>query len=354
MKSRTLTCVTTRATLVTLAALLLVVVLARHAKATFPGANGRIAFTQGDQNGIAPTNIITANSDGSGQNQLPLPNGIGVEFFSVAVWSPDNSKLLISHTVRLDSTGQCCLFQPATVKPDGSDFNQLVPPTPPGGPSANGIDCWVWSLDQTRILCAFNDSTIGLTGAFSIRASDGGDPMRLTTNPYNSTDLPTDISPDGTRFVFVRYKPGASPPHNPDRTQQVALFVENLDGTGLRQITPFGLAQPHDFASANWSPDGQEIISALSNGRLFTVHPDGSGIAPIVLQIGTARYFAFQPHWSPDGTRIIFGAFTGSATNGGQGIYTANRDGSDVKQVTFTTNFQMETAGPDWGSHAAN
>jgi len=281
---------------------------------------------------------------------VPLPDGIGVEFFSVPVWSPDGSKLLISHTVRLDSTGQCCLFQPATVKPDGSEFNQLMPPTPPGGPSANGIDCWVWSLDQTRILCAFNDSSSGNTGVFSIRASDGGDPVRLTTNPYSSTDLPTDISPDGTRFVFVRYKPGASPQHNPDRTQQVALFVENLDGTGLRQITPFGLAQPHDFASANWSPDGQEILSALSNGRLFTVRPDGSGIAPIVLQIGAVRYFAFQPHWSPDGKRIIFGAFT----NSGEGIFTANPDASDVKQVTFTTNPQAQFAGPNWGSHPAN
>jgi Tol biopolymer transport system component len=341
---------TTKAALVTLATLLLVVALARHARATFPGANGRIAFTQGDPNGNAPSNVFSANPDGSGQTQLPLPGGIGVEFFSVPVWSPDGSKLLISHTVRLDSTGQCCLFQPATIKPDGSEFNQLVPPTPPGGPSGNGIDCWVWLLDQSRILCAFNDSSSGNTGVFSIRASDGGDPVRLTTNPYNSTDLPTDISPDGTRFVFVRYKPGASPQHNPDRTQQVALFVENLDGTGLRQITPFGLAQPHDFASANWSPNGQEILSALSNGRLFIVHPDGTGITPIPLPTGTGRSFAFQPHWSPDGTGIIFCMFT----NGGEGIYTANRDGSDVKQVTFTTNFQALFAGPNWGSHPAN
>jgi Tol biopolymer transport system component len=201
-------------------------------------------------------------------------------------------------------------------------------------------------LDQSRILCAFNDSTSGNTGVFSIRASDGGDPVRLTTNPYNSTDLPTDISPDGARFVFVRYKPGAAPRRNPDRTQQVALFVENIDGTGLRQITPFGLALPHDFSSASWSPDGQEIISTFSNGRLFfTVHPDGAGLTPIPLQTGTSRYFAAQPHWSPDGTRIIFSMFI----NGGEGIYTANRDGSDVKQVTFTTNGAAFFFGPDWG-----
>ncbi len=93
------------------------------------------------------------------------------------------------------------------------------------------------------------------------------------------------------------------------QTQQVAVFVANIDGTGLLQLTPFGLAMAHDLASANWSPDGLKIISATPNGRLFIVHPDGTGLTPIPLQTGTGPYFAFQPHWSPDGTRIIFCMF---------------------------------------------
>ena len=99
MKFRTLmyiTAITVFAALATPARL-----AAQH---TESGTNGRIAFTQGDQNGIASTSIVTAIPDGLQQKQLPLPDGIGVEFFSGAVWSPDGSKLLISHTVRLDST----------------------------------------------------------------------------------------------------------------------------------------------------------------------------------------------------------------------------------------------------------
>ncbi len=337
MKPKALTWITARAMMVTLTGLLLVVVLARHAGATFPGANGRIAFTQGDRNGVAPTNIFTANPDGTGQKQLPLPDGIGVELFSGAIWSSDGSKLLISHTFRLDSTGQCCLpFRPAIINADGSDFTHLTITSIPFD-----MDCQAWSLDQTRLFCAIGD------GVFSIRASDGGDPVRLTTNPYGAEDLATDVSPDGTRFVFVRYKPGASPGPNPDRTQQVALFVENMDGTGLRQLTPFGLAAGHEIASANWSPDGREIITEMPHGRLFIVHPDGTGLTPIPLQTGTGKYFAFQPHWSPDGTRIIFNMYI----NGGQGIYTANLDGSGLVQVSFTTNFAAVFNGPDWGTH---
>ena len=340
MKSRTLMCITA---LTLFAALTLPGELA--AQQTTTGTNGQITFTQGvlDFNGGAPANVFVANPDGSNVQQVPLPEGIRVEIFSGSVWSPDGTKLLISHTFRLDNTGQCCLFQPATVKPDGSEFNQLVPPTPVGGPSANGIDCWVWTLDQSRILCAFDDEN---AGAFSIRASDGGDPVRLTTDP-GGQDLPTDISPDGTRFVFLRYRPGASPGPRPFQTQQVAIFVANIDGTGIRQITPYGLANAHEFTSAQWSPDGVKIISETHGGRLFVVRLDGTGLTAIPLQTGTGQYFAFEPHWSPDGTRILFCMFI----NGGEGIYTANPDGSDVKQVTFTTDFAAFFNGPDWGTH---
>ena len=40
-------------------------------------------------------------------------------------------------------------------------------------------------------------------------------------------------------------------------------------------------------------------------------------------------------HFSPDGTQIIFCMFI----DGGEGIYTANPDGSNVQQVMFTTDF---------------
>src|SRR5215472_14796650 len=86
----------------------------RPVHATVPGTNGQIVYTLGDPNANGFTaQLWVANPDGSHQLQVPLGNPI--EFFSQAIWSPDGTKLLISHTVRLDNTGQCCLFQPATV-----------------------------------------------------------------------------------------------------------------------------------------------------------------------------------------------------------------------------------------------
>lgn len=255
-----------------------------------------------------------------------------MEIFSDSVWSPDGTKLLVSHTFQLDNNGQCCLFEPATVNPDGSNFNQF----------ASG-NCEVWSLDQTRLLCSFPD------GIFSVRASDGGDPVRLTTYPFgpncNNCDFAQDISPDGSRFIFMRFK-HENFPREP--TQQAAIFVENTDGTGLRQITPYGVALPHEMGSAKFSPDGTLIISTLTNGQLFVVRPRDTDLTTIKPQVGTQQYFAFEPQWSPDGTRIIFCMFI----NGGEGIFTANPDGSDVKQVTFTTHSTTEFFnGPHWGTH---
>jgi len=337
MKSRTLTCIIATPLFI---ALTIPVQLA--AQQTTTGTNGQIAFAQITTDGAA--NVFIANSDGSNVQQVPLVNP--AETFGVPVWSPDGSKLLISHTIRLDSSGQCCLFQAATVDLNGSNFNQLTPPNPPGT-SGDAAGCDAWYPDGTRLLCSF---PLGpQPGIFSIRASDGGDPVRLTTYPFgaqcNACDFAQDVSPDGKRFVFLRYRREVF--HQTFRAEQVAMFLENTDGTGLRQLTPYGLAFPHEIASAKWSPDGLKIISEMHDGRLFVVYPDGTGLTTIKLQTGTERYFAFEPHWSPDETRIIFCMYI----NGGEGIYTANPDGSDVKQVTFTTNFNTLFNGPDWGTH---
>ena len=318
-----------------LAAFALAALFALPAGARAPGVNGQIAFAR-----LIPTggaNVFTANPDGTNAQQVPLV--YTAEDFGVPVWSPDGSELLISQVFHLDSGGECCLpFRPAIVNPDGSDFTLLTIP--------NGLfdmGCNTWNRDGTRLLCNVDFENFGgdPPGSFSVRASDGGDLVRLSTNPYGAEDRPTDISPDGTRFVFLRYRPEGAPE---PRHDQVALFVENIDGTGLRQIVPYGLAHAEEIASAQWSPDGKEIISETTQGRLFVVHPDGTGLAPIALQTGTGRYFAFEPDWSPDGTQIVFCM----GIKGQEDIYTANADGSNVKQVTDTPDFEN---GPDWGTH---
>jgi Tol biopolymer transport system component len=281
-------------------------------------------------------NVFTANPDGTHVQQVS--SRYPAEDFGIPRWSPDGNRLLISNILRFDTQGNLLPFRPATVRPDGTHFTVLQPPDAPFDMGCFGG----WYPGATRLLCSYGE---GPPGVFSIRASDGSDPTRLTTYPFgtncNSCDEARDLSPDGSRFVFLRFRRENGQAFN---QQQVALFVANTDGTGLRQITPYGLAAPHEAAAARWSPDGTQIISETTHGRLFVVRLDGSGLSLIPLQTGTTRYFAFDAAWSPDGTQIVFCM----SIEGQEDIYTARADGSGVRQVTNTPDFEN---GPDWGTH---
>jgi len=296
------------------------------------GTSERIAFAR--RVGEASPDILTVNPDGTQLEQVPLEEP--AETFAIPVWSPDRTTLLISHLDRGEDVP--LEFPPATVKPDGSDFNIIVAQAE----GSDVTDCNAWTGDGARLLCDIGGFQGVPPGTGSIRSSDGGDFVRLTTNPYDASDIPTDVSPDGTRFVFMRFRRGPHPDGR-NSTQQSALFVANVDGGGVRRLTPFGLTFPHfEFASAKWSPDGQEVISSTPDGKLFAVRVDGTGIRPIKLAVGTQQYFAGEPDWSPDGTRIVFCMFL----NGQEDLYTASADGSDVEQITNTPDFEN---GPDWG-----
>jgi Tol biopolymer transport system component len=302
------------------------------AQAKVPGPNGQLVFSRYDP-AADESHIFTVNPDGTHEHQL-LADAAALPY-----WSPDGSQILLN---------TCCPGRPATINADGSGFRVL---DVAGVPADADMNCRAWSPDSTRLLCQvirFEGDT-SVNGIYTIRSSDGGDLTRLTVSPYppqgefGGGDIPGDYSPDGRQFVFMRAKPGADPNA---RHQRGALFVENADGTGLRQITPYGLPNSHDNAHESWSPDGSAILFASEHGLLFVVHPDGTGVRRIPLDTGGGFSFAFTPGWSPDGTRIVFSLFLRKA--GRVDIYTAGSDGRGLVKVTDTPDFEDFA---DWGPH---
>ncbi len=271
------------------------------AQAKAPGPDGQIVFSRSLSFTEEDFRVVTVNPDGTHLRQVtPLP-------LECPHWSPDGSLIA--------TCGSPGGGASAIINPDTRTIRELFPPD-----LTLHLACPVWSPDAKRLACGQSDQAT--------------DPSR---NP-GGLDEPGDYSPDGTQIVF-----GRTDPARPANAAH-ALFVVNLNGTGLHRITPWG---PGSEADGSWSPNGNWILFD-SKGSLYVVHPDGTGLAKLPLATSSLSR-AFSPGWSPSGTKIVFALFTRTSPGTEQeGIYTAKADGSHIKQVTSAP---IHDTGPDWGTH---
>ena len=172
-----------------------------------------------------------------------------------------------------------------------------------------------------------NDANSARNGIYTVRASDGGDLARVTTNPGTGHDIPGDYSPDGHQIVFGR------------DGHQGAMFV-NVDGTGERALTD------DQGGGGSWSPDGKTILTE-AGGSLLLVPIDGSQPSPITRDATLKE--ATRGAWSPDGRWIVFSGISSAST--GEDIYIMRADGTDLHQVTNTPGVDEEFG--DWGVAAS-
>ena len=123
---------------------------------------------------------------------------------------------------------------------------------------------------------------------------DGTDLFRVTNLPPSDDGFAfwPDFSPDGKRIVF---------PH--DMTGALELYVINADGSGLAQITHDGTfhAAPH------WSPDGSHIVftttTELGPGVIASIRADGSERKVLTSPVWDSGLVA---EYTPDGKHIVF------------------------------------------------
>jgi serine/threonine protein kinase len=135
-------------------------------------------------------------------------------------------------------------------------------------------------------LVAFRSDRDG-TPRIWLKQLKGGNEVAITSGP---DDLPR-FSPDGSLLLFIRAEGATS-----------SLYRIPLLGGQERRVI-------EDVRSADWSPDGKQIVfirwkpkEGNFDSHFFTINPDGSSLKELIVikdrQLHSAR-------WSPDGRYVV-------------------------------------------------
>jgi TolB protein len=296
--------------------------VATPALATYPGQNGRIAFLRFVET-TGQLQLFSVNPDGSDTQQLTdFPD----HFAEGPDWSADGTKIAFDS----DLAGNVHIF---SINADGSGLTQIT--------SGSGFEGFPsWSPDATKIAVDGGDEDGLPQGIFIVDVATGA-LTPVTANPYGFFDTEPQYSPDGTQITFTRVKR-----FNPGRGGQTAVFVVNVDGSHLRQLTPWGM----NAAESDWSPDGSKIAlndadDRIKTASIYVINPDGTGLTKLTHDTNAG---SFRPCWSPAGDRIVFTRISFGPHGGPFDLYTMNADGTNVTPLTQTPDFENQA---DWGPH---
>ena len=175
-------------------------------------------------------------------------------------------------------------------------------------------------------------------GEIFVVGLDGRGRQNLTRTAALESEIA--LSPDGHRIAYRR-----------SERQQFQIWVMNDDGSGQRRVTSGG---DWEFGP-QWSPDGRRLAymvwddsgctpesgSGCAVPDVWTVDADGSGQRKVLDN-------AFQPRWSPDGSKLLFQRYEANSDLATMGVYLAQSDGTGVRQLVRATLWGSPRAPPAW------
>ena len=206
-----------------------------------------------------------------------------------------------------------------SIRPDGSGLKEITK----GGTDEHDADPCLSHDGQTILFSSTRSGTVGIWKT----PLDGSKLERLCDGDQ------AEWSPDGKRIAFRRTEKGPT-----EKASTEKIFIRDLVGGQEKCITPADW--PHCSGPA-WSPDGKTIAFACrwdAGNALFTVPVDGGKPTKVYGEQG-----ACEPHWSPDGLRLVYETETH--------ICTISPDGKQNRLVTTFGGVQRYGRfSPDGGS----
>jgi len=273
--------------------------------------------------------ILTMNPDGSDPRQL-THNDWG-QVSEEPAWSTEN-------WIYFDSGPADSFEHLFRINANGHGLRQIT--------SGDGSECCVAPSPDGKLL-AFDGyfpavAPDGVQGIYLTDEKGGSyrDFRRVTVPPAGGFDTGPNISPDGRTIAFRRVLSDSGP------DAASAIFAVGVDGSGLRQLTPYSL----DAVYPRWSPDGRRLVFSSNRDtdfglqQIWVVNADGSRLTQLTHEPEGSP--SFLPDWSPDGSQIVFSHFlpTGFFTQ----LRTINADGSGERVIWQGADFTYDLR-PDWG-----
>ena len=284
------------------------------ATSSFPGANGRIAWTTFSSPTTIGREIAAMDADGS--HRVPLTSdGAGNEQPAI---SPDGER--IAFTSHRDGDTEIYVIDADGGNPVNLTNNAAFSDHSPQ-----------FSPDGQRIV--FARGTGGIYTLYLMNA-DGSDQTPL---PSGSDAGDPTFSPDGETIAYTKTAGGG----------YTDIYAIDADGMGSSPTNLTNTPGVGEYAP-DFSPDGRRI--ALTSNRdgsedIFVMDPDGSD--QTALTSGPA--YDGSPAFSPGGDKIAFARATGSLA---YDIYVMGADGTNP--VNLTNSGAQQDTEPSWGPLETN
>jgi TolB protein len=247
--------------------------------------------------------IYIADYDGANQRRITVSRQLNL----TPSWSPDARALAYTTFRPLPDILVSFIYQGLLQNPTKGVGTNYIP---------------VFSPDGMRI--AFMSGRDGNPEIYAMNV-DGSNLRRLTNHPAG--DATPTWSPNGSQIAFVS-----------DRTGTPQIYLMGADGSNVRRITMSeSWADQPTWSAAPYN----EIAFAARTGPAFDikVYDIASGQTK---QITQGEGSNERPSYSPNGRHL---AFT-STRSGGTQVFTIDRSGGGLRQITRTGNNQM----PAWSN----
>lgn len=163
-----------------------------------------------------------------------------------------------------------------------------------------------------------------------VLSADGSYLMKITDSPEN--DFAPAWSPDLQQIAFISTGLGEWINSYTYRPGQDSLYMVNVDGTGLTNITLRMGVRPAEGSRLQWSFDGHDLAflgEADTDRAIFIVNAEGTQLRRISVQLPVGSFL----YWSLDDQQIYYE----TTTSTGSALIAVDLSDSDSQNIMANT-----------------